>query len=280
MDAIYNPKIKRENVDSFDSNTKWVYMGYAGCVYFIWSMFSDTFQHTMDHLLTFSAALQLLALGMLMLKVHSHNCIDGISLKMLVCYCISFALRLSSTLFFPGYVPEDGTADFYLYQVIEVSCLVACIWLIYQITGPFKHEYNAAQDSMPYWYVLPILSFVMGIPTHSDANMNRFFDICWMASQWLDAVCTLPQMWIVSRAGRVERWTSHFIFWTVIARFSSGLFWSIYTYYDEDAHHDDFYVYTYSLMFTNLLHFVISAEYVYYFIMTYQRKEMQLPGVL
>ena len=36
---------------------------------------------------------------------------SGVSLKMLVIYCASFALRLSSTLFFPGYLPEDGTAD-------------------------------------------------------------------------------------------------------------------------------------------------------------------------
>jgi len=268
----YSPSDKHATAKSFDKTVIATYTGFAVFMFVIWKVFSYTFLSTLDHLLTFSAALQLMALGMLCQKVITHNCIDGISLKMLIFYAAAFILRLSSTLFFPGYVPEDGTADYWLYQMIEMAGLGATCWLIYQVTGPFRRQYNEGEDSMPHWYMVPVICVFLALLTHSDANSSRFFDCTWMTSQWLDSISMAPQLWMVSRAGKVERWTSHFIFWTVVSRVLLGLFWTLLQF-----NHPIEGWFSYGMTLSNIVHLVLCADYVYYFIMTFQQREMQLP---
>jgi hypothetical protein len=175
-------------------------------------------------------------------------------------------------LFFPGYVPEDGTADYWLYQIIEVAGLFVSLWLIYQITGPFSRSYNEAEDSMPHWWIIPVICVILALMTHSDANSSRVFDCTWMTSQWLDSISMAPQLWIVSRAGRVERWTSHFIFWTVVSRVLLGIFWTL-----LQINHPIEGWFSYGMTAANIVQLVLCADYIYYFVMTLQKREMQLP---
>ena len=62
---------------SFDKSTVITYCGFAFCVFVIWQLFSHTFTATLDHLLTFAAALQLVALVTLTVKVGTWQTVEG-----------------------------------------------------------------------------------------------------------------------------------------------------------------------------------------------------------
>lgn len=258
---------------SFDKSTIIAYCGFAFCLFVVWQLFSHTFTHTLDHLLTFAAALQLVALITLALKTVNWNTVEGISLKMLVIYCASFGLRLSSTLFYPGYLPEDGTSDVWMYQMIELAGFGVTAYLIYMCVGPAARTYDAQGDSMPYWYAVFVVSLVLALLTHSDANNKWLFDVFWMASQYLDGFSIIPQLWMVSRAGKVERWTSHFIFWTIVGRILLGVFWTMLQWSQPFAG----WQFSLGMAFANITHFICCADYMYYFVCTIKQKDMSLP---
>lgn len=258
---------------SFDKSTVATYAGFAFCVFCIWQIFSHTFTETLDHLLTFAAALQLIALATLAVKVGSWSTVEGLSLKMLICYLVSFSLRLSSTLFFPGYLPEDGTSDVYLYQLIEIGGCATCAYLVYMAMGPAARTYDKEGDNMPYWWIVFVVSGVLAVLTHSDANNNKIFDIFWMVSQYLDGFSIIPQLWMVSKSGKVERWTSHFIFWTIIGRVLLGAFWTMLQWSQPFAG----WQFSLGMAFANITHFICCADYMYYFVTTIKQKDMSLP---
>ena len=183
MDA-FAPQTKFAGTKSFDKTVVATYATFFVIAFLVWKAFSYTFLSTLDHLLTFAAALQTMALCLLAIKVHTHRSVEGISLKMLVFYAASFVLRLSSTLFFPGYVPEDGTADFWLYQLVEIAGLACTIWLIKQLVGPLRMMYKEEQDSMPMWIAIPIVSIVLGMLTHSTLFSSKSHSNC--SSFWLN----------------------------------------------------------------------------------------------
>jgi len=62
--------------------------------------------------LTLSAVFQCLAFSLLGFHALSNGSVQGISSKSLQLEAIALACRLSSTIWFEGYLPSDQTGDF------------------------------------------------------------------------------------------------------------------------------------------------------------------------
>jgi len=272
MDPTFQTLSANSASKTFDKGTIATYLTFAAAFLFVYHWFGPTFVHTLDHMLTAAAALQLCALCILAVKVYQFKTVEGVSYRMLIIYLVSFSMRLSSTLFFPGYLPEDGTADVWLYQIIEILGLAVCLWLIYQITGPCCKTFDDINDCMPFWWSIIIISVVLALFTHSDANQNKLFDVFWMTSQYLDSLSMMPQLFMIAQCGRVERWTSHFVAWTVVSRVLLGFFWILLQTYHSFAE----WPFTVGMVFSIIVQMVLSADYMYYFIKTFRQAEMTL----
>lgn len=254
-----------------DAKVVSVYSGFAILAFTCYNFFSWSFLSTLDHLLTLSAALQTLAFVLLALKIHTHRSIAGISKNMLYLYGLSFVCRLSSTLWLPGYVPEDGTADFWLYQIIEIIGLCVVLVCTYFTHVEFRDSYEDHYDTFPVVYIV-LASVVLALFTHSDANNFWFFDVLWMFSQWIDSLAMAPQLFFISKVGQVERMMSHFIAMTICARVVLGLFWWLL----QIAHPIDG-AFAYGILASNLLHLLLCGDYMYYFVLTLRDARMVLP---
>lgn len=96
---------------------------------------------------TLSNLLRVSALGLLLVKAFGdHSGVTEISLKSMQCYCAVSALRLSSILFYEGYLPFDSSGDWF-YQSMEVFSLILAGSLIFTMTMSNKrHGYNPRND--------------------------------------------------------------------------------------------------------------------------------------
>ena len=69
-------------------------------------------------------------------KSVTQKSVAGISLKTLQLYAVVFTLRLSSILFFEGYLPFDASGDWF-YQVNEVAGLLIVLFNIFDLSFSF-----------------------------------------------------------------------------------------------------------------------------------------------
>lgn len=259
----------------WDTGTILSYAAIAFIVFLIWCFFRETYEHTLDHMLTLAAGIQLGGMIILTAKVYQYKTCEGVSFKMMALMALSLSLRLSSTLTQEGYLPEDATADYMLYQTLEVCAFGLCCYVIYQMKGGAKVTYNEAGDSMPYWWMIAVVSFAAALFTHSDANQHFIFDWFWMTSNYLDAFSMMPQLFMIAQTGRVERWTSHFVAWTIVSRVMLGVFWTLL----QMLHSFAEWPFTIGMVTTIVTQLVLSADYMYYFVKTFKSAEMNLDSL-
>merc|ERR1711881_202009 len=111
--------------------------------------------------------------------------------------------------------------------------------------------------------VIPVI-LVLSYFTYGNVNELMIFDILWMAGQYLDAIAMVPQILLISKAGKVERYTSHFIGLSVLARFILSGFW-----FNICVFHTDVYgLFKCGLLLTSVLHILFCSDYMYYWIKT------------
>ena len=96
---------------------------------------------------TLSNLLRVSALALLLVKAFGdHSGVTEISLKSMQCYCAVSTLRLSSILFYEGYLPFDSSGDWF-YQSMEVFSLILAGALVFTMTMSNKrHGYNPRND--------------------------------------------------------------------------------------------------------------------------------------
>ncbi len=174
------------------------------------------------------------AFSLLVLKVVSSRSVAGISLKTLQCYALVFAMRLSSILFYEGYLPLDRSGDWF-YQASEVAALLLVLGLLFVMTTVHKRTYASSIDSFgagglpqqlgALYLVLPAL--VLAVILHPSLNNNWFTDTAWTFALYLEAVAILPQLFMFQRARdkEVEPYTANFVFCIAVARMLHFVFW-------------------------------------------------------
>jgi len=173
---------------------------------------------------TICAIIQCLAFTLLAVQAWSGD-VAGISAKGLLLDVIAIGLRLSSTTWLQGYVPNDPTGD-YIYQLFDVFSLVVVLWLLYRILRVQRHQYEAEADAVPVT-PLVVVSLVLAFLFHADLNDSPTFDSLWMCSLFVFSVAMVPQLWMMThREGSLHALTGHFVAVMVVSRsISTSYMW-------------------------------------------------------
>ena len=213
--------------------------------------------------LVLSSIIQTCAFVIILIKVTNYQNCSGLSSNTLICYCILLFARLTSTLFYPGYLPSDSSGS-WLYQLSDILSLCICGLLIYLIY--FKHNETSdimLDNSIPFYY-LAIPCYLLALLVRSSLNFNMFCDINWAFSMYLEAVAIFPQILLFSKKrGQIESFTSHYVALCGLSRLFSLIFWWD-TY--EELIADDllFGAYVgYFIIGSQILQLIIMADYYY-----------------
>lgn len=175
-------------------------------------------------ILTLSSAFQCFAFILLASKVNTQCSLSGISLRSQILYSISLISKLSSTLFFNGYLPVDRSGD-WVYQVADVISLIISLLLIYWGNTKLKYHYKFEKDSVN--IIIPIIfSAILAIFIHPDLNSYFPADFAWTFSLYLETIAMLPQLTLMTKiGGEVETLTSHYLASLAASKILSFVFW-------------------------------------------------------
>jgi hypothetical protein len=202
-----------------------LYGGFAAGCYFIYTTLQTKSTGTYDYLLTLSAGLQTLAFALLVFDTRS-SVGEGLSEKALWAFLIAHVARISTTVWGQGYVPEDNTADVYLYQSLEVVAALMMTYKLLQLSA-LRTMHDVGQG-MERWSavigmvgVAGALSFI----TQSTGHNDYFADLSWMFSVWLDCFALFPQVWLLSVQSQVDESMAHFAVGSLASSLVFGLFW-------------------------------------------------------
>jgi len=162
--------------------------------------------------------------------------VSEISLKTLQCSCCVSVFRLSSILFYEGYLPFDSSGDWF-YQTVEVLTLLAAGFLMLLMTTTKKHQYNPKNDVFgteisavlpPHLGALALIvpAVVVAALFHPNLNGNFVTDAAWSAALYLETVAILPQdRMFRSRGGRLHELTSLAVFMIGASGVLNLVFW-------------------------------------------------------
>jgi len=203
-----------------------LYMSFfLGCIAF-WKLLQFR-TAALDYVLTLSASLQSLAFALLVVEAGG-GCGEGLSEKALWAFFIAHVARLSTTMWGPGYTPEDNSSDVYLYQILELSGVLLLGFYLLKL-GSMRTMRDVGQ-TYERWSVLSGMvgvSVVAAYLTKSTGHNDWFADFSWMFSVWLEALALGPQvMLLCTSAAQVEEGSMHFVFLSLLAAMAFGYFWS------------------------------------------------------
>jgi len=196
---------------------------FLGCIA-VWK-FLDFRNAALDHILTLSASLQSLAFALLVVEAGG-GVGEGLSEKALWAFFIAHVTRLSTTLWGPGYTPEDNTSDVYLYQMLElIGVLVLGCFLLR--LGSMRGMRDVGQG-YERWSVLSGMvgtAMVLAYLTKSTGHNDWFADYSWMFSVYLEAFALGPQVMLLYNTNQVDDGPMHFVVLSCAASFAFGYFW-------------------------------------------------------
>lgn len=237
---------------------------YAGFFIFLVLLMHKGTDGDFSVILTMSAAVQCLGFCLLSLKVHHQKTVAGLSSRTLEMYVVFFLVRLTSTLFKNGYLPQDRSGDF-IYQTSDVGSLVMVLRLLYVIHKKHKDTYQADADSLPIFKAIPAC-VVLGVFVHGDLNASPVFDTIWFISLWLDTITMLPQLFLLTKSGgQVECLTSHFVAAMVVSRTCSFSFW-FYGYTEIAPMDGSANLPGFAIILAHSLQLLLSADFMYYYV--------------
>jgi ER lumen protein retaining receptor len=217
-------------------------------------------------LLILSSMVQMLSVILLIWKVWSNKNSSGISLNTIICYIIILLARLSSTLFYNGYLPSDDAGDWF-YQLTEIITLITLLALFYIISQVLSDTYNKENDLIHFKYLV-IPSICLAFLAHTHLNKNFFTDVMWCFSMYLEAVAIYPQIFMFKeKKGHIETFTSHYVAFQGFSRLFTLIFWW-YTYEELVEEGSEGYSLFqsycgYLIIFSQFLQLIIMCEYYY-----------------
>lgn len=242
-------------------------------------------------LMTLGSLFVLFAFGLLVAKVVLTGSASNISLKTLECYALVFAARLTSILFYEGYLPYDRSGDWF-YQATEVSALVMVVGLIACVAGIFAPTYSRKRDEfvdlIPGFRVpsqlrvvqLALPALVLAIFLHPSLNNNFFTDTAWAFALYLEAVAMLPQVFVFHRmqkdALEMEPFEANFMFSIAIARTLHFIFW-VSSYHELNDKHGDGVAKRYpghTVVFAQVVNLLVMGDYILHHVLVARRAHL------
>lgn len=213
--------------------------------------------------LVLSSLVQTCAFLIILLKVTNYQSTSGLSANTLICYGILLFARLTSTLFFPGYLPSDSSGS-WLYQLSDIISLLICCLLIYLIYFKYRETSDILSDGKLPFYFLVIPSYILAIMFRSSLNNNAFCDINWAFSMYLETFAIFPQILLFTiKKGQIESFTSHYVALCGLSRLFSLIFW--FDTYEELVTYDLYFgkYVGYVIIGSQILQLIIMADYYY-----------------
>ncbi len=212
-------------------------------------------------LIVLSSLVQMLSFIVILLKVISYESCSGLSYHTVLCYVIILASRLTSTLFYHGYLPSDQAGDWF-YQLTELFTLLCSVGLLVLMKGKYHDTYDYQHDSLDYkYFVFPALALAFLV--HTSLNRNLLTDVMWTFSMYLETAAIVPQLLLFhSKKGQIEKYTSHFVALQGLSRLFSLLFW-----YDTYAELNETQSNSFSLLQEYCGYMVIASQVVQLVIM-------------
>jgi len=195
-----------------------------------------------DYVLTLSAGLQALAFAFLVCDTRSQVA-EGLSEKSLWAFFIAHVARLSTTFWGEGYVPEDNTADIYLYQCLEVSGVVLLAYKMLNLkTLRTIHDVGQGLERWHTLIGMVAVAMALSFVTKSTGHNDYFADLSWIFSVWLEAFALFPQVLLLSKTSHLDESAVHFAGVTLMASLSFAAFWwknamDRYTEFMKDGYH-------------------------------------------
>jgi len=197
------------------------YAIFGGCALWVYHVIADG---ELSALLTISVVLQCLSFVLLALKVISSQSAAGISARTLALDALSLCCRLSSTLFFHGYLPSDASGD-WIFQAADISSLGMVILLLHQVLKVNRHTYQFNFDTFGVRNLV-FGAIALACVLHPDMNHRPLFDALWTTGLFIDSVSMFPQLWLISKnSGTIEAMTSHHIATMACSRLLAFVFW-------------------------------------------------------
>ena len=213
--------------------------------------------------LVLSSLIQTCAFIIILVKVTNYQTCSGLSANTLICYAILLFARLTSTLFYPGYLPSDDSGS-WLYQLSDIASLLICCLLLYLIYFKYRETSDLLQDGKIPFYFLAIPCYVLALIFRSSLNNNVFCDINWAFSMYLEALAIFPQILLFSnKKGQIESFTSHYVALCGLSRLFSLIFW--WDTYEELVTEDLYFGKSigYFIIGSQILQLIIMADYYY-----------------
>ncbi len=216
-----------------------------------------------------SALTQCFSFFIIVWKVYSYQNSSGLSLNTMICYLLIIVSRLTSTLFYNGYLPSDSAGDWF-YQLCEILSVAFCIIIILFITRLYRETAETEQEDQVHYSYIVVPSFILALLVHTGLNRNLLTDIAWSFSMYLEAFSIYPQLYLFQKkGGQIESYTSHFVSLQGLSRFLSLVFW-FYTYDELNTELDDsisiFHSYTgYFLIASQVIQLLIMLDFYYYY---------------
>lgn len=221
-----------------------------------------------DYLLTLSASLQALAFALLVLESKS-SVGEGLSEKSLWAFFIAHLTRISTTFWGEGYVPEDNTADVYLYQLMELAGVLLVTFKVLHL-----NTVRTIQDvgqGMERWSMLigqAAASIVLAYLTKSTGHNDYFADLSWMFSVWFEAFALAPQVYLLLTVSHrnIDESAAHFAGLTLISALVFAGFWyriarDHYSEYEKEGAH----LFFWGVLGAAFIRVMLCSVYVYLF---------------
>lgn len=249
----------------FSSGTITTMCAYAGALALSWGVYDVVAGRRWTSILTLSAVAHCFGLVFLCVQLHTTRSAAGISARALLLDGIAVSLRLSSTLLYHGYLPNDKSGD-YAYQCIDLCALALVVHLLRQVLVTRRSTYQDRDDDM---CVAPmvVVALFLGALLHGDMDDNPLFDSLWLAGLFVSVMAVLPQYWMIAKTcGQVQVLTAHYIAATAVDRILSGAFmWYVRKYITCIPWFGDFEHTIWSILLAHLIHLVLLSDFAYYY---------------
>ncbi|KAK7857713.1 er lumen protein-retaining receptor [Quercus suber] len=115
-----------------------------------------------------------------------------------------------------------------IYIILDVTTLVAKLWVIYMIRFKLKSTYIKELDDFPLYYVV-VPCAILATPIHPYTYHFLICRILWAFGSYLETISVLPQLRLMQNAKMIEPFTAHYVFALGISRFLACAHWIVHS---------------------------------------------------
>ncbi|CAD7929651.1 unnamed protein product [Amoebophrya sp. A120] len=197
-----------------------LYLAVLLAMYLAYHLLSDG---DFSFLLTLGSMISMCSFSMVAAWIETHKSCQGISVKMLEVYLLVQFGRLVAIVPFEGYLPFDASGDWF-YQLVEALTFVLAGTIVYLCRVRYPTTYIDEHDVFDTRYIV-FPCFAVALVWHPSLNAFMPSDIMWAYALYLEALASLPQLFMFQREGQVHQWTAHFLFAQACAKVANFIFW-------------------------------------------------------